>query len=104
MIQTQSELEIHRYSNSPDGFKLFQNYPNPFNPVTKITYSIPTAQYTLLKVYDALGKEVAVLINEKLNAGTYETEFDASALPSAVYFYKLTSGNYTETRKMFLLK
>ena len=91
-------------SNIPDGFKLFQNYPNPFNPKTVIRYSLIENGNTTLKVYDAMGKEIAFLVNERLNPGTYETEFDASNLPSSVYFYKLSSGNYTETRKMFLLK
>ena len=91
-------------SNIPDGFRLYQNYPNPFNPMTVIRYSLNESGYTTLKVYDALGKEISVLVNEDLKAGIYETEFDASQLPSAVYFYKLSSGNFTETRKMFLLK
>lgn len=91
-------------SNIPYGFKLDQNFPNPFNPSTVIRYSLKENGYTTLKIYDAQGKEVAVLVNENLKAGTYETEFDASNLPSSVYFYKLTSGNLTETKKMFLLK
>jgi CubicO group peptidase (beta-lactamase class C family) len=91
-------------SNIPDGFKLDQNFPNPFNPSTVIRYSLKENSYTTLKIYDALGKEIAVLVNENLKSGTYEIEFDASNLPSSVYFYKLTSGNHTETKKMFLLK
>ena len=72
--------------------------------MTVIRYSLNESGYTTLKVYDALGKEISVLVNEDLKAGIYVTEFDASQLPSAVYFYKLSSGNFTETRKMFLLK
>ncbi len=91
-------------ANTPEGFKLFQNYPNPFNPGTVIRYSLTDNGNTTLKVYDALGKTVAVLVDGYLKAGTYETAFDASALPSSVYFYKLSSGSYSETRKMFLMK
>ncbi len=90
--------------NIPDGFKLHQNYPNPFNPKTVIRYSLSENRLITLKVFDALGKEAAVLVNEKQNAGTYEAAFDGSNLPSGIYFYKLTSGNFTETKKMFLVK
>ena len=88
----------------PDKFSLSQNYPNPFNPVTKINFSIPNTQYTLLKVYDALGKELQVLVNERLNAGSYEAEFDGNNFASGVYFYKLESGSFNETKRMILLK
>ena len=85
-------------------YRLEQNYPNPFNPVTKITYSIPMTQYTILKVYNVLGKEVKTLINEIKPAGFYEVEFDGSELASGIYFYKLESGNFIQTKRMVLLK
>ena len=87
-----------------DNFKLYQNYPNPFNPRTVVSFSLPVVSDVVLKVYDIQGREVETLVNERLNAGTYESTFDASRLPSGVYFYKLTAGDFTETRKMMLLK
>ena len=101
--------------NSPAGFALYQNYPNPFNPSTKIRYSISPSSsngsnnLVTLKVYNILGNEVASLVNEEKPAGTYEVEFNSidsqgRALPSGVYFYKLTNGSFTQTQKMILLK
>ncbi len=90
-------------------FSLSQNYPNPFNPVTKIKFQIPTvgqrhAFDLRLFIYDILGREVAVLVNEQVKPGSYEVEFDGSNYPSGVYFYRLTAGEYTETKKMILIK
>jgi flagellar hook assembly protein FlgD len=92
-------------------FKLSQNYPNPFNPTTVINYQIPNSHpggaegaFVQLKVYDILGKEVETLLNQKQNPGYYQVEFDGSNLSSGVYFYKLSSNNYTETKKMVLLR
>ncbi len=98
-------------------FDLSQNYPNPFNPTTKIKFTIPTSPQTpllskergrgevvSLKVYDLLGREVATLVNKPMTAGTYEVEFDGSNLPSGVYFYKLISGKFTDTKKFILMK
>ncbi len=85
-------------------FSLEQNYPNPFNPSTKIQYRIPNAEFVTLKVYDVLGREVATLVNEKKSPGTYEVEWNASAFSSSVYFYRLTSGDYTAVKKLLLLK
>jgi uncharacterized Ntn-hydrolase superfamily protein len=97
---------------SPDKFYLYQNSPNPFNPSTTIKYTIPSviasgmkqSQFVSLKVYDVLGNEVALLINEEKVVGTYEVEFDASALTSGVYFYKIRAGEYSDTKKMILLR
>lgn len=88
----------------PDKFNLGQNYPNPFNPTTKFEFQI--AEYGLLKltIYNALGKEVTILVNQQLQPGTYETDWDASAYPSGVYYYRIESGNFTETKKMVLIK
>lgn len=85
-------------------FELFQNYPNPFNPSTIIAYQSPQNGFHSLKVFNLLGKEVAVLVNEYRNSGNYEIEFDASNLPAGVYFYQLTIGNFTKTLKMQIIK
>lgn len=90
--------------NSPISFSLDQNYPNPFNPTTKIKYSIPAASPTTLKVYDVLGNEIATLVNGEKQAGTYEVNFNAASVASGVYFYKLQSGTFVQTRKMIVLK
>jgi hypothetical protein len=85
-------------------FSLSQNYPNPFNPTTSLQYTIGSRQFVTLKVYDLLGREIATLVNEEKPAGEYEVEFDGSALTSGIYFYQLKAGEFTETRKMILLK
>lgn len=87
-----------------ESYNLSQNYPNPFNPVTKIQFSIAKSSDVTLKVYDATGKEVINLVNQQMNAGLYSVTWDASAVPSGVYFYKLKSGNFTETKRMVLVK
>ena len=89
---------------TPSIFSLSQNYPNPFNPSTKIKFDIPKGSLVKLKVYDILGREVAVLVNEKLTAGIYEYDWNASALPSGVYFYRLEAGDFIETKRMVLVK
>jgi hypothetical protein len=88
----------------PEGFSLSQNYPNPFNPSTKIKFALPNSSIVKLAVYDMLGREVSSLVNEQLQPGTYEYEFEASGLNSGVYFYKIESNNFTETKKMLLIK
>lgn len=88
----------------PTEFSLKQNYPNPFNPSTTINYSIGEKGVVNLKVYDILGKEVSTLVNETQEAGNYSIKFNASQLPSGIYFYRITSGNYTATKKLLLLK
>ena len=85
-------------------YKLSQNYPNPFNPTTVINYSLPNTSEVSLKVYDILGNEIAVLVNNSQTAGSYNVSFDASNIPSGVYFYTLSTGSYTQTRKMLLIK
>ncbi len=90
-------------NNLPKAFKLLQNYPNPFNPVTNIKYEIPKDAFVTLKVYDLLGKEV-FSINEFKKAGSYEVRFDGANFASGMYFYQITSGNFTDTKKMVLLK
>jgi hypothetical protein len=89
----------------PDGYKLEQNYPNPFNPFTKIKYSIPQSGIVQIKVYDILGNEVAALVDEFKPAGNYETEFSPLAeLASGVYFYRISSNTFSETKKMIFLR
>ena len=85
-------------------FSLDQNYPNPFNPSTKISFIIAETGFVSLKIYDVLGNEVSTLVNEELQSGTYEYNFDAKGLTSGIYFYKLQVESFTETKKMILLK
>ena len=91
-------------SDVPDNFALHQNYPNPFNPSTIINYQLAINSYVRLKIFDVTGKEVAVLVNAKQEAGTYEVEFNADNLPSGVYFYKLITDNFSDTKRALLLK
>ncbi len=88
----------------PGGFTLHQNYPNPFNPVTTLRFTIHGTGFTSLKVFDILGKEVSTLVNEELAEGTYQTTFNADNLTSGVYFYRLKSGSYMQTKSMILMK
>ncbi|HSW56349.1 MAG TPA: T9SS type A sorting domain-containing protein [Ignavibacteriaceae bacterium] len=87
-----------------DNFQLFQNYPNPFNPTTTLSFVIGQSSFVSLKVYDMLGNEVATLVDEYKPAGNYEVEFDASRLPSGVYFYQLQSGYFISTKSMVMIK
>jgi len=80
------------------------NYPNPFNPLTRIRYDVPQRSFVRIAVYDILGREVAVLVNEEKGAGSYEVEFNGLNLPSGVYFYRMGAGNFVETRKRVLVK
>lgn len=91
-------------ANIPAEYALYQNYPNPFNPVTKIKFDIPKSGFTTLKIYNMLGQEISVPVNENKNAGSYLIDFNAGNLPSGTYFYKLISGNYSEIRKMVVIK
>jgi len=95
---------IPSITSLPETFSLKQNYPNPFNPTTKISFSIPSAEFISIKVYNVLGNEIATLVDEEKSAGQYEIIFDASKHTSGVYFYKLLAGNFSETKKMVLLK
>jgi hypothetical protein len=88
----------------PDAYCLTQNYPNPFNPTTMIKFGIPKSGMVKLSVFDILGREVAIILNSELKAGNYEINFNASQLAAGVYFYKLSSGDFTDTRKMILVK
>jgi hypothetical protein len=100
-------------SEVPKDFSLSQNYPNPFNPTTKIKFAIPyktvghpeySGLSVSLKIFDILGKEIATLVNEKLNPGTYEVTFDGSNFASGIYFYRLTTDDFIDTKKLVLMK
>jgi hypothetical protein len=91
-------------TNIPGTFKLYQNYPNPFNPVTNIKYEVPFRTKVCLKIYDITSREVSVLVNELQNTGSYSVDWNAENFSSGVYFYKLVSGDYSQTKKMVLIK
>jgi hypothetical protein len=97
-------IEDDLLSQIPTKFEISQNYPNPFNPTTSIQFRIPENSFVSLKIYNVLGKEIATLLNEEKNTGTYEVNFNATNLSSGIYFYKLEAGNFVETRKMILMK
>jgi len=88
----------------PSEFILKQNYPNPFNPSTSIKYAISSRQFVTLKLFDVLGNEIAVLVNEEKSLGSYEINFDAGKLSSGVYYYQLRAGSLVQTKKMIYLK
>jgi hypothetical protein len=97
--------DVREVENSfPSDFTLEQNYPNPFNPSTNIRFSLTEANQVTLKVFDMLGQEVVTLVNEFINAGSYEVTFDASNLPTGIYTYSLTAGNFQSVKKMMLIK
>ena len=105
-VNVQGE-QIEKKGNSfinIESYILDQNYPNPFNPSTKISYSIKEEGLVTLKVYDVLGKEIAILVNENKAAGIYEAEFNASQLPSGMYIYKIQAGSFSDVKKMLLTK
>ncbi len=97
-------IETDKENTPLKSFVLEQNYPNPFNPSTIIRYAVDSQQFVVLKVYDVLGNEVEKLVSEEKPAGTYEINFNASALKSGVYFYTLDAGSFIETKKMILLR
>lgn len=104
-LRYETIIGINPVSNEvPHSYTLSQNYPNPFNPVTKIRYSIPESANIRITVYDINGKEIKTLVNQWLNTGIYESDFDGSNMASGVYFYSLTASNYTATKKMVLIK
>jgi hypothetical protein len=88
----------------PQNFELKQNYPNPFNPSTTIKFSFPSSGYATLKIYNALGEEVALLLDKELTTGTYEVEWNANEFSSGVYFYQLNTEEFVETKRMILMK
>jgi hypothetical protein len=99
-----SSLTDNSYRDLPISFELHQNYPNPFNPSTKIQFALPKPEHVTLDVYNTLGQKVETLLNSKMNAGSHDVEFDASALPSGIYFYRIQAGEFSQVRKMVLLR
>jgi hypothetical protein len=95
---------INTNTEAPKDFNLYVNYPNPFNPSTTIKFDIPFGSFVKLTIYDILGKEVAVLVNNKLNPGQYNIIWNASGFNSGVYFYRISAGDYTSVKKMLLIK
>ena len=96
---------IQNLNNDIPGFySLSQNYPNPFNPVTKVKFQIPKSSFVKLIIYDLLGREITTLVNQQFKPGTYEADWDATNYPSGVYFYKLITDEFIETKKMVLIK
>jgi LruC domain-containing protein/uncharacterized repeat protein (TIGR01451 family) len=90
--------------STADKYALNQNYPNPFNPTTKISFSLPKGEFVTVKIFDMLGKEVAQLVNGELKAGNYEYQFNGSSLASGIYFYRINTANFTDTKRMTLVK
>lgn len=88
----------------PEQFVLYQNYPNPFNPSTTIRFSIPSSEFVTLKIYNTLGQEVIQLISKEMNAGTYSFNWNAGNIAGGIYYYRITAGNYSETKKLLFLK
>jgi hypothetical protein len=117
-IFTVGSVTLSENESLPQEYRLEQNFPNPFNPITKIRFTIPTSplnpspyqgegnreRLISLKVYGVIGNEIATLVNEEMEPGIYEVEFDAKDLTSGVYFYSLTVGSFTDTKKMILLR
>src|SRR4030095_1512086 len=93
-----------RSGEIPTNYSLSQNYPNPFNPVTRIKFQIPHQGNVHLAIYDIMGKEMEVIVNENLQPGTYEIEWNATNFASGVYYYRITAGDFSETKKLILIK
>jgi hypothetical protein len=87
-----------------DDYRLFQNYPNPFNPSTTIRYELPRREFVILKIFDLLGREVATLVNEEKQPGSYDVRWSGVGVPSGAYFYRLQAGEYVETRAMLMVR
>lgn len=100
----QTQTAVKKSTEQPVGFALDQNYPNPFNPTTKINYQVATLSHVSLKIYNALGQEVATLVNDTKGPGEYSVNFDASRFSSGLYFYRLVSGSNVAAKKMLLIK
>ncbi|MBK7105640.1 MAG: ammonia-forming cytochrome c nitrite reductase subunit c552 [Ignavibacteriae bacterium] len=98
-------VDVNEFTNSvPTDYKLSQNYPNPFNPTTVINFSIPEATNVKITVFDAIGREVSVLVNKQMNAGNYNVDWNAANNAAGIYFYRIETSNYVSTKKMVLLK
>ncbi|MDZ7764169.1 MAG: T9SS type A sorting domain-containing protein [Melioribacteraceae bacterium] len=100
----QTVVGVDEEEDKPLNYELNQNYPNPFNPETNIEYSITQNSFVKLKVYDVLGNEITTLVDEEKFPGKHKVKFNADELSTGIYLYKISSGDYTETRKMLYLK
>ena len=104
VYQQSTITDVENEETIPTVFKLEQNYPNPFNPSTKIKFAVPEKSNVLIKVYDILGSEVVTLVNQEMDAGWYENNFNAAGLSSGVYLFRMEAGNFISTKKMVLLR
>jgi hypothetical protein len=104
IVDGETVASLEESNHSPSIFQLGQNYPNPFNPSTTIRYALPSRAHVTLTVYNSLGQEVATMVNDVQDAGYHDVRFDASALASGVYFYRLRAGGFVETHRMVLLR
>jgi hypothetical protein len=102
--RTESDVVNVEIGNQPSAYLLMQNYPNPFNPSTTINFTVTQTTQVTLKIFDVLGNEVNILVNQVVPSGNHDVQFDASGLPSGLYFYTLNTGNFVETKKMVLMK
>ena len=102
--RNESEAVNVEVNSRPVEYTLKQNYPNPFNPSTIVEYSIPENRNVKIEIFNALGEEITTLVNGFKQAGDYKVKFDASALSSGIYYYRIESGNFVKTRKMILLR
>jgi hypothetical protein len=105
-LRSQSLTEVADYPGTrfPRTYHLMQNYPNPFNPSTTISFVVPSRSFVSLRIFDCIGREVGTLLDEELSAGNYTRQWNAFYLPSGVYYYRLQSGSFMETKKLLLLK
>ena len=97
-------VENNQTSLKPSDYQLKQNYPNPFNPTTTISFDLPVRTFVSLKVYDLIGKEVATIVDEDMAAGSYSKIWNVSSMPSGIYFYRMQTKSFTDTKKLVLLK
>jgi hypothetical protein len=104
IIHTPVSVDDDTETNLATTFRLDQNFPNPFNPSTTISFSLPEVSYVLLKMFNALGEEIEILVSEELSAGNYKFDWNAINLPSGIYFYTLIVESFSQTKKMILIK
>jgi len=97
-------VSVDENENIPAEFSLEQNYPNPFNPTTTIKFSLPENEFVTLKVFDVMGNEITVLVNEEKTAGSHSIKFNAVDIASGIYFYQLKAGKHSDTKKLVILK
>ncbi len=103
-LEKDQTTNVRALTNNPAEFRLYQNYPNPFNPVTTINFSIPHPTLVTLEIYNTLGEKVATLLSKEINPGNHSVKWNASEFSSGVYFYKITTDNFSSTKKLLLLK